>query len=177
MKEPIIHDFPFDPRYGHDEAALRALQAPDTAPPDFQAFWQGLHAEAQKVPLNLCVEELESPWPGLILEKCSYTVWPDYRVGAWLLRPDHNRLPELGVVVGHGYGGREEPEPGRAGPDRVTLFPVAPGFHISPDPRLPHNDCMNHVIHGIESPQTYILAVCTSPPPSPTTPAASPPTG
>ena len=162
MKEPIPHAFPFDPRYGHDEAALRSIQAPDTSPPDFREFWQDLYTEAQQVPLHLCVEEMTSSWPGLCLEKCTYTVWPGYRVSAWLLRPDHNKLPELGVVVGHGYGGREGPDPDRAGPDRAVLFPVAPGFHISPDSRVPHNDCQKHVIHGIQSPRSYILAACAA---------------
>jgi len=128
----IPHDFPFDPRYGHDETMLRHIRAPDTAPEDFVLFWRNLHTGALQVPLNLRVEKMDCPWHGLRLEKCSYTVWPDYRVGAWLLRPDHGRRPELGVVLGHGYGGREEPEPGRCGPDRATLFPVAPGFHLSP---------------------------------------------
>jgi cephalosporin-C deacetylase len=162
MTESIPHSFSFDPRYGHDEAALRAIEPPDTSPADFREFWEGLYAEAQEVPLDLKVKQIPSPWPGLVLEMCHYTVWPDYRVGAWLLRPDQEANPELAVVVGHGYGGREEPEPGRAGPDRVTLFPVAPGFHISPDQRLPHNECMKHVIHGIESPRSYILGVCAA---------------
>ncbi|MCC5845797.1 MAG: hypothetical protein JJU05_16235 [Verrucomicrobia bacterium] len=69
MKESIAHDFPFDPRYGHDEAALRALEAPDTSPPDFVDFWQNLHRAAMAVPLNLHVEKRNCPWPGLNLEK------------------------------------------------------------------------------------------------------------
>ncbi|MCC5850987.1 MAG: acetylxylan esterase [Verrucomicrobia bacterium] len=163
MQEFIHHDFSFDPRYGYDEAALRDIQAPDTTARDFEAFWRNLHAQAMgDVPLNLFVEEMDCPWPGLILEQCTYSVWPNYRVGAWLLRPDNDKLPELGVVVGHGYGGREAPEPGRGGLDRATLFPVAPGFHISPDPRLPHNDSQKHVIHGIESHKRYILGTCAA---------------
>lgn len=162
MQIPPAHDFPFDPSYGHDEAALQQIQAPDTSPADLQDFWRGLHAEAQRVPLDLSIEEVDSSWPGVKLFQCCYSVWPDYRVGAWILRPDSGELPELGVVVGHGYGGREGPDATRAGPDRITIFPVAPGFHISPDPRLPLNDKGRHVIHGIESPRSYILASCAA---------------
>jgi cephalosporin-C deacetylase len=162
MHESIAHSFSFDPRYGHDEAALRQIQPPDTRPADFADFWRNLHARAMDVPLNLSLQERPSPWPGLRLYLCAYTVWPDYRVGAWLLRPASDLAPDLAVVLGHGYGGREEAEAGRCPPDRVALFPVAPGFHVSPDPRLPHNDCMRHVVHGIETPHTYILASCVA---------------
>jgi len=162
MQSEIQHSFPFDPRYGHSETDLRRVEAPDTAPADFDAFWLGLSAESRKVAMDLDVEEVASPWPGQRLFKCFYTVWPDYRAGAWLLRPDTGTVPQLGVVVGHGYGGREAAEPGRGGGDRTVLFPVAPGFHISPDARLPHNDSMRHVVHGIESPHDYILASCAA---------------
>lgn len=162
MTELISHSHPFDPRYGYADAELRQCEAPDTTPDDFVAFWRQLHQEALSVALNLSVKEQPSPWTGLRLFLCHYTVWPDYRVGAWLLRCDGDVDPDLAVVVGHGYGGREEAEPWRVFPGRAVLFPVAPGFHISPDPRVPHNNGGRHVLHGIESPQRYILASCAA---------------
>ena len=43
------HSFPFDPTYGYDEAALRAVGAPP-APADFAAFWQETYQLAKAVP-------------------------------------------------------------------------------------------------------------------------------
>lgn len=162
MNHPIPHAFSFDPSYGYDEAALRRIRAPDNAPEDFISFWRECHRQAGTIPLDLTVETLASPRPGFRCLRCQYTVWPDYRVGAWILVPEGAVVPDLGVVVGHGYGGRDGPEPERAGTDRVVIFPVAPGFQISPDSRLPHNDCARHVVHGIEKPETYLLASCAA---------------
>ncbi|MEX2607214.1 MAG: acetylxylan esterase [Kiritimatiellia bacterium] len=159
---PIPHSFPFDPRYGHSVEDLQQIQAPDTEPSDFAAFWRKLHRQALTVPLDLKVEPRPSPCKGQNLLQVSYRVWPDYRVGAWVLLPEKTTSPACGVVAGHGYGGREEPDTALAGPDRAVIFPVAPGFHISPDPHLPYNNAGMHVVHGIEQKEHYLLAACAA---------------
>ena len=42
------HDYPFDPTYGHDLAALLAVAAPEE-PMDFAPFWRELRLRAQAV--------------------------------------------------------------------------------------------------------------------------------
>jgi cephalosporin-C deacetylase len=59
-----------------------------------------------------------------------------------------------GVVVGHGYGGREQPEWQLPGPAAVAIFPCARGFHRSATPEIPNNSA-RHVLHGIASRDTY----------------------
>lgn len=158
---PPKHDLPFDPTFGHSPSLLRDVALSTPEPEGFDAFWENLYEQAMRIPLGLSCEELESDVRGCRLLKVSYTIFPDYRVGAWVYLPE-SMPPRLGVVCGHGYGGREAPEPGLAGADRAVIFPVAPGFHISADDRLPLNDAYAHVVHGIESPETCILGSCAA---------------
>jgi len=159
---PPCHDFAFDPTYGMLPSELREVDLDEREPEGFAAFWQSLYAQAQEVPLVLKSLELPSDVPGCRLLQVCYRVFPDYQVGAWVYLPEH-LPPRIGLVCGHGYGGRGEgPDPGLAGPDRVVMFPVAPGFHISADEQLPLNQAYAHVVHGIERPETYLLGPCAA---------------
>ncbi len=162
MKIEIPHPFPFDPTCGHTPETLREMHMPDPEPADFEAFWRHLREQAQAVALDLEVTELSSPHKDFRFLRVAYRVFPDYRVGAWVLLPKDVSGIRYGWVVGHGYGGRDEAEWGHAHPSRAVIFPLAPGFQISSDPRLPLNDAAKHVIHGIESPDTYILGSCAA---------------
>ncbi|WOO42697.1 acetylxylan esterase [Rubellicoccus peritrichatus] len=156
----IPHPHDFDPTYGYSFEELLKVPAPETEPSDFVEFWEALYKKAEAVPLNLSIEACDSPYPGYRLLKANYDVYPDYRVGAWVVIPEDSSSAKLGMVVGHGYGGRDAPGEDRIAPDRITIFPVAPGFHISADERLPFNDAGLHVIHGIESKDTYLIGPC-----------------
>ena len=59
-----------------------------------------------------------------------------------------------GVVAGHGYGGRQEPELHPPGPPAVTISPCARGFDRSAHPAIP-GDSFGHVLHGIAARETY----------------------
>lgn len=156
------NDFAFDPRYGYDEEKLRAVSAPLDEPADFDRFWENAYAKAQEVPLDLKLKALPCSVEGQLLLQVSYTVWPDYRVGGWLYLPENTQNLKLGIVVGHGYGGREGPDTPLCRNDRAVLLPVAPGFDLSQDPRLPRNDSSKHVLYGIESKETYLLLSCVA---------------
>lgn len=162
MKIDIPHPFPFDPTYGHTPEDLLHIRMEDPAPDDFAQFWRTLREKARTPSLDLTVEELPSPHSGYRLLKVHFNSWPDYRIGAWAILPKDLSAVRFGRVVGHGYGGREEPEWNHAHPQRAVLFPLAPGFHLSADPRLPLNDSSRHVTHGIDSPETYILGPCVA---------------
>lgn len=164
MPTPMIfpHTLPFDPTFGFSPSALGQIRMDDPAPEDFSSFWKKLKAASDAVPLDLSVDELPSPRPDYRLLLATYSSFPDFRTGAWAIVPRDSSGVRYGRVVGHGYGGREEPEWAHAHPSRAVLFPVAPGFHISADSRLPLNDCWQHVVHGIESRDTYILGPCAA---------------
>jgi cephalosporin-C deacetylase len=162
MKTQIPHPFDFDPTYGHTPEMLRATHMTEPAPQDFDVFWKNLREVSAKTPMELDVKELDSPEKDYRLLRIDYRVFPDYRAGAWVIVPKDISAVNKAWVVGHGYGGRDGPEWWHARCDRIVIFPVAPGFQISADPRLPLNDSWKHVVHGIESPETYILGSCAA---------------
>lgn len=159
---PVRHDFPFDPTYGCDAAALQAIGAPP-APEGFDTFWRATRAAAMAVPLNLEREPATMPTPGWKLSIVRFDSLGGFRIGAWLLEPDGPC--RAGQVVGHGYGGRDAPpivDPAWPQPEPAALLaPCMPGFHLSATPAVPAN-AADHVIHGIDSPDTYIIRFCVA---------------
>lgn len=153
----FAHTFPYDPTYGYDRAALRAVQPPP-GPDDFDAFWRATWEENEATPLDLHVRDLDRASPHHRLHALRFSILGGRKVGAWLLTPTSGDF-DTAAVVGHGYGGRDAPD----WPDKraAFLFFCAPGFHLSADPELP-NDCYKHVIHGIEHRDTYIIRQCVA---------------
>ena len=151
------HPFPFDPTYGYTRERLLAI-APPPAPPDFDTFWLSTHAEAMTVPLCLERTPVSSPSARHHLEIVRFSVLGGHRIGAWLVTPMEGRITAAGVV-GHGYGGREAPDFERR--QAALLYPCMPGFHLSSAHNLP-GQAADHVIHGIESRDTYLLRACVA---------------
>lgn len=158
----IPHPFPFDPTHGHDGAALRDVGPPDTEPPGFDDFWRGLHDRTAAEPLRLELGGDFRAIPGFRLRQVSYNIGRGFRASAWLATPEDERTIRAGIIASHGYGGRTDVEPCFFRPGFAVILPVAPGFHISADPRLPLNDAGRHVLHGIESPETYVFGLCAT---------------
>jgi cephalosporin-C deacetylase len=83
------------------------------------------------------------------------------RIGGWILVPRKQKFSR-GIVFGHGYGGREAPETGWfVGPPAAGIFPCARGFNRSAHPDIPAHS-HEHVLHGIESRQTYSHRGCVA---------------
>jgi cephalosporin-C deacetylase len=102
--------------------------------------------------------ETASPRADLKVYEVFFDSWDSTRIGAWLVVPPH---VERGFVVGHGYGGREQPGFDLPAPDAAALFPCAPGFGLSGRADLPAN-AQQHVVHGIRNRDTYILRACVA---------------
>lgn len=158
----IPHAFPFDPTQGYDRTALLRVEPPENEPSDFDAFWKNLRQQAEVEPLNLAVSEEEPTVPGFRLCRLTYGIGRGFRCSAWLTFPKDIRGVRRGIIASHGYGGRSLVEPCFYRPEFVVVLPVAPGFDISADPRLPFQDANRHVVVGIESPETYILGLCAA---------------
>ncbi|KAB2922314.1 MAG: hypothetical protein F9K25_19440 [Candidatus Contendobacter sp.] len=153
------HDYPFDPTYGHDLAALLAVAAPEE-PMDFAPFWRELRLRAQAVAVAPMLREIASPQPRIRVFEVTFTSLDGVRIGGWLTRP-RNEPVERGVVVGHGYGGREEPDFHLPFKRAALLFPCARGISRSARQDLSSNP-LRHVLHGIRRPETYILGGCAA---------------
>jgi cephalosporin-C deacetylase len=157
------HDFPFDPRYGYDEAKLRKVQGPP-GPPDFADFWRATYAQTMNVSPQAQVRPADKKIPGADVFTVEFNGLAGARIGGWITVPrDAVSRGELsrGVVVGHGYGGREGPDDRVPGPPAVAIFPCARGFHRSAAPGIPGTAAF-HVIHGIDSRETYIHRMCVA---------------
>ena len=153
--------FPFDPTYGHRLDALLRIEPPDTEPPDFADFWRGTYAAARAVDP---APQLGGGWrePGHTVREISFDALGDggvgtRRIGGWLTVP--HEPPRYGIVWGHGYDGRPCPDLPPPGPPAAVLFPCARGFDRSAAPDLPNNSAA-HVVHGIDSRDTYLHRGC-----------------
>lgn len=126
-------------------------------PVDFDAFWLGLAERAHLVDPKV---EFSGP-PGRI-RRVRFASTGGLRPGAWLVHPDGP--VRSAVVVSHGYGGRTgvdlEADLAVVPEGAIALFPVCRGL-----PELSLLDGVgatahDHVLHGIESRETYIHAGC-----------------
>jgi len=167
IAQPWPHQFPFDPTYGHDRDSLLSIQAPDTEPPDFSDFWRATYHENEQIPLHYRLEPVAYIDPTVHAYKVTFDSWGERTSCAWLLEPAYGK-PLIGCIIGHGYGGRTDINPGpwtlNSPTDRdvARIFPVARGFHISSMPDIPSNNSGRHVIHGISSKETYVLRGCVA---------------
>jgi cephalosporin-C deacetylase len=157
MSIPANHPYPFDPTYGLGLDALRAL-TPPAPPPGFDDFWRARHRRALGVDPEPRLSKSASLHPDWHVHDIFYTSTDGVRIGGWLLLP-RNGAVTRGLVVGHGYGGRDQPDfdiPVRA---MAVLFPCLRGLSRS---RLPpiSSDPAWHVLHDIDNPKRYVLGGC-----------------
>ncbi|WP_405612826.1 acetylxylan esterase [Streptomyces sp. NBC_01508] len=137
------HGHPFDPAYGRTLDELLDIPAP--APQDgFDAYWQ---------------DRLD----GCRILGVSYTSVGGLRLGGWLVLPSQGAA-EHGFVIGHGYGGRQEPgaDVPLPLPRSAAILPCVRGMGSrSRRPGIP-GEAAGHVLHGIESRGTYVIGDCVA---------------
>lgn len=79
-------------------------------------------------------------------------------IGGWLLIPEDGKVSR-GLIIGHGYDGRERPDEPLAVDEAALLFPCFRGLgrsplaNVSPEP-------YQHVLHDIKNRERYILGGC-----------------
>jgi cephalosporin-C deacetylase len=127
-------------------------------PPNFADFWQNRYLRA------MCLD----PRPLLTLSskdyaeyQCfdlSYISTDNFQIGGWVLIPKHSPVTR-GVIVGHGYGGRTEPDLNLPIPGAALMFPCFRGLSRSRCWPISENPSF-HVLHDIDKPDKYILGGC-----------------
>ncbi|NOT13688.1 MAG: deacetylase [Methylococcaceae bacterium] len=148
----------FDPSYGYSLEKLLRIATP-ASPDNFAEFWQ---ARYEKVML------LTSPYPRLKPSsqthpnfECydiNYRSTNNYDIGGWLLIPKNGSI-RRGIIVGHGYGGRDGPDFHLPIDNAAFLFPCFRG--LSRSRRWPISDNPSfHVLHDIDKKDHYILGGC-----------------
>ncbi|GAA2416196.1 acetylxylan esterase [Streptomyces pulveraceus] len=158
----LAHEFPFDPAYGYTLPDLLGVPAP-SAPDDFDAFWQARHAEARKVATEPELGPPEEERDGVRIHGVTFTSVGGVRLGGWVALPVEGAA-EYGFVIGHGYGGRDEPGPDvpLPLPRAAAILPCVRGMGSRGlHPGIPDVSAV-HVLHGIESRDTYVIGDCVA---------------
>ncbi|MFF2325122.1 MULTISPECIES: acetylxylan esterase [unclassified Streptomyces] len=156
------HDFPFDPAYGRTIDDLMRVPAP-AAPDDFDAFWRSRYEEARKVATRPELGPLEEVRDGVRIHAVTFDSVGGIRLGGWVALPAEGAA-EHGFVIGHGYGGREEPGPDvpLPLPRSAAILPCVRGMkERGQQPGIPDMSA-GHVLHGIESRDTYVIGDCVA---------------
>ena len=157
MSIPTNHPFPFDPTYGLGLDELCAIKPPQ-APPGFDEFWRTRYAGALGVDPQPRLSDSSSSHPDWQVQDITYTSTGDFRIGGWLLLPRSGPI-RRGLVVGHGYGGRDQPDFDIPVSETAVLFPCFRGLSRSRHPPI-SSDPAWHVLHDIDKPARYILGGC-----------------
>jgi len=157
MSIPTDHPYDFDPTYGFGLDALCAMRPPK-APPDFDDFWRARYARARKVDPRPQLSARSARHADWHVHDIVYTSTDDFRIGGWLLLPREGAV-RRGLVVGHGYGGREAPDFDIPVRGTAVLFPCFRGISRSRHAPI-SSDPAWHVLHDIDNPARYILGGC-----------------
>ncbi len=157
MSIPATHPFDFDPTYGMHLAQLQAIEPPE-APPGFDDFWQRRYGLAIAVDPQPRLRHSKLRHDDWHVFDISYMSTGSFQINGWLLVPRHGQV-RRGLVVGHGYGGRDQPEFDLPVEETAVLFPCSRGLSLSASPQIP-SDASGHVLCGIESRDTYIIGGC-----------------
>lgn len=157
MTIPTQHPFPFDPTHGLGLEALRAIQPPQ-APPGFDDAWRPRYAAALGIDPQPRLSQSASAHPDWHVLDITYTSTNHFQIGGWLLLPRSGTITR-GLVVGHGYGGRDQPDFGIPVEATAVLFPCFRGLSRSRRPPIASEPAW-HVLHDIDTPDRYILGGC-----------------
>lgn len=155
----------FNPTQGYGLAELLDV-GPPPEPPGFDGFWAGLKAAADRVVvaptvLASAVECSDPSGLGWTVLDLAFTSVGGVRVGGWLVVPADGRI-DAGMVVSHGYGGREEPDVSLIPPRTAAIFPCSRGLPTrSVLPGVPEEGS-GHVLVGIDDRSTYIHGGCAA---------------
>lgn len=157
MPTPVAHPYAFDPTYGYTRDSLMAVRWPEP-PADFAPFWQRRYQAARAIAPNPRLRPSASSHPDWHVQDLTYRSTDGFEIGGWLVVPRSGQV-ERGLVIGHGYGGREQPDFDLLHQRTALLFPCFRGLSrsarppISPDPAW-------HVLHDIDKRDRYIIGGC-----------------
>lgn len=152
----FTHPFSFDPTYDYDLERLLSIEPP-AAPCDFAEFWRHRYRLASEWPARFTLGQ-SATHAGFNIFDIEYQSTDGVLIGGWLLEPE-NQVVEQCILVGHGYGGRSQPDFHFEIPEAAYLFPCFRGLSrsrchgVSDQPN-------EHVLHEIDDPDRYILGGC-----------------
>jgi cephalosporin-C deacetylase len=150
-------NFNFDPTYGYSLAQLLAVKTPKE-PKDFDSFWQERYQKALAIEPQPHIAIINEDSLGWRVFDIRYTSTGNFPIRGWLLLPASG-LIKRGFIIGHGYGGRDEPDFHLPFKDAALLFPCFRGLALSAQLSI-SSDPNWHVLHNINQRDRYILGGC-----------------
>lgn len=150
------HDYPFDPCYGYSLDRLLAVAKPAVLD-NFADFWLTKYQAALRVTAEFKVTPCGTH-RGFRIYDISYQSTGAVTINGWLLEPETQPVQQC-IVVGHGYGGREQPDYHFGIDNTAFLFPCFRGLSRSRCPNV-SDQPQFHVLHDIDKPECYILGGC-----------------
>ena len=147
----------FDPTYGYSLKQLLAVKTPKE-PKDFDGFWLRRYQKALSVDPALQLKIINEDRQGWRVFEIRYTSTDNFPIRGWLLLPVSGVI-KRGFIVGHGYGGREEPDFHLPFKDAALMFPCFRGLALSSQPSI-SSEPYWHVLHDINERDRYILGGC-----------------
>jgi cephalosporin-C deacetylase len=152
----LPHSCPFDPTGGYSPEQLCALRPVIDEPADFASFWRATFTEALAAPLDWSIKPSAHPGnAGHAVFDIEYAGLLGNRIGGWLTKP-RNAPVTRGLLIGHGYGGRDAPDLAPPVADAATIQPVCTGLPTrSLHAGIPSQGG-EHVLHGIDHRETYV---------------------
>lgn len=151
------HPYDFDPTYGMGLKELQAVMPP-SAPEGFDAFWKDRYRRAMAVDPEPGLRKSGLDHPKWHVFDIAYMSTGRFPIGGWLLLPRRGEI-RRGLVVGHGYGGRDVPDLDIPVEETAVLFPCFRGMSRSTRPPI-SPDSQWHVLHDIDKPDRYIIGGC-----------------
>lgn len=153
----LDHPFPFDPSYGYKREALLNIAAPP-APPDFESFWRERYRKVTQCSPKVVIQSSSFVHNGYQVFDFSFESTYGATIQGWLLVPFEQEILR-GLVIGHGYGGRDAPDFELGLDNTVLLFPCFRGLSRSASPEI-DSQPSKHILHNIDQRDHYILGQC-----------------
>jgi cephalosporin-C deacetylase len=147
----------FDPSYGYTLDRLLQVESPPP-PDDFASFWQARYQRALSLDPRQRLRHCNWSHPDFDCYDLHYRSTDAFDIWGWALIPKHQPVTR-GVIVGHGYGGRESPDFHLPIPNAALLFPCFRGLSRSRRWPISDNPAF-HVLHDIDKKDRYILGGC-----------------
>jgi cephalosporin-C deacetylase len=157
MTIPIKYPFDFDPTCGMTLEQLRAVEPPK-AVDGFDDFWSARYIRMLDVDPQPRLTESPLRHARWRIFDLTYRSSGGFLIGGWFLLPKRGEV-KRGLVVGHGYGGRDAPNLDVPVEETAVLFPCFRGMSRSARPPI-SSDPSFHVLHDIDKPDRYIIGGC-----------------
>ncbi len=153
----VDNPYDFDPTYNYSLEQLLQISPPREAK-NYLAFWQNKYESTLRLTPQTVLHDRNDERGDWRIFDLSYSSTERFPIRGWLLIPKKGQV-KRGFIIGHGYGGRDEPDLHLPFNDAVLFFPCFRGLSLSKKSPI-SSDPFWHVRHDIDKKDQYILGGC-----------------